>query len=195
MIFIFSMLCVFMVSGGYFYLRRNIGAAESPVSDVPYTFSEPQNSGILVECSGRKVYLYLDFSNERVTVIFPKILEEDERELYGYSIDYTLMITEPALAGLIDEVGGVDLEWEGEELRYTGVQVTDYLSRRPTPQSAEKTLIAALCERISEIGISKEYLVKMVQNGETDLTVPDCYFWSEWLPSLCQNVNFVDEIF
>ncbi len=192
LIFIFSMLCVFMVSGGYFYLRRNIGASENLVSEVPYTFSEPEEEGILVECGGRQVFFYLNFNDSCLSIVFPPHLDQTAKEVYGYPINHTVRSDDSLLVEAIDELNGIELTQGGESLRYTGVQVTEMLSYMADTIEMEREILTALTQKIAQNGFDRQSFLELIENSETDLTVPECYFWSDYLIALCKNVNFVN---
>ncbi len=173
-------------------MRRNIGVTENVVSDEPYRFSEPEDKGVLVNCGGRQVFFYLDFTDSRLTVVFPPDGQEKTDPVYGYPVNYAVTAGDALLSAVIDDVDGIELEIDGEPLRYTGVQVTEMLSYMAEPRETERAVLAALFEKIAQNGLDREQFLKWLESAETDLTVPDCYFWSEYLDTLCQNAQFVN---
>ena len=115
--------CSLFVGGGYFYLRQNFRETENKVSSVPYSFSAPESKGIMLEICGSPTYLYLDFYEERLKVIIPPEKEYGE-DIYGYPIDFIVKTDYRFVAAVIDYADGIELNLDGEALRYTGVQIS-----------------------------------------------------------------------
>ena len=163
------------MGGGYFYLRQNFRETENKVSSVPYSFSAPESKGIMLEICGSPTYLYLDFYEERLKVIIPPEKEYGE-DIYGYPIDYTVKTDYRFVAAVIDYADGIELNLDGEALRYTGVQISDILSRTVDVSELKRSIITALMKKIGENGIDGEVFDYLVESTETDITVPDCYY-------------------
>ena len=81
--------CSLFVGGGYFYLRQNFKEAENKVSSIPYSFSAPENKGIMLDICDNLTFLYLDFGEERLKVIIPPEADYNG-EIFGYPIDFTV---------------------------------------------------------------------------------------------------------
>lgn len=183
--------CSLFVGGGYFYLRQSFKEAENKVSSIPYSFSAPENKGIMLDICGGLTFLYLDFSEERLKVIIPPETEYGE-EIFGYPIDFTVKTDYTFVSGLIDCADGIELNLDGETLRYTGVQIADILSRTVDASELKRQIIAALLEKIGENGIDGEFFDFLVESTDTDITVPDCYYWEKFITKLCKNGGIIN---
>ncbi|MGN0492471.1 MAG: hypothetical protein ACI4F7_02395 [Acutalibacteraceae bacterium] len=183
--------CSLFVGGGYFYLRKNFKEAENKVSSVPYSFSAPESKGIMLDICGSLTFLYLDFEEERLTVIVPPEKEYTD-EIFGYPVDFTVTTDYRLVSAIIDYADGIELNLNGETLRYTGVQVYDILSRTVDTSELKRKIITALLEKIGENGIDGEVFGYIIQNTETDLTVPDCYYWEKYIARLCKNGGIIN---
>lgn len=187
-------LCVgiIFVGLGYFYLDKKLEPADNKTSSVPYTRSLPENTGIKFKMGGKGLLVYMDFEQEQLSLIF------DDRDtsvggmLYGYSVDYIVEGDFDLLAGIIDILGGIELEMENEVLRYTGVQISDLLSIQSGSDTLMREIILKLTEKVKESGFKTEDFVYIIKNSNTNLTVPDCYYWSEYIGGLCENVQMVN---
>ena len=183
--------CSLFVGGGYFYLRQNFKETENKVSSVPYSFSAPENKGIMFDICEDLTFLYLDFDEEKLKVIIPPETEY-EGEIFGYPIDFTVKTDYSFVAELIDCADGIELNIEGEALRYTGVQITDILSRKVDISELKRQIITALMKKIGENGIDGEFFDFLVESTDTDITVPDCYYWEKYIIELCKNGGIIN---
>lgn len=183
--------CSLFVGGGYFYLRHNFKETENKVSSVPYSFSAPESKGIIFDICGSLTYIYLDFEEERLKVIIPPEKEYRE-EIFGYPIDFTVKTDYRFVAAVIDYADGIELNLDGETLRYTGVQISDILSRTVDVSELKRAIITALMEKIGENGIDGEVFDYLVESTETDITVPDCYYWEKYIAVLCKNCGIIN---
>ena len=183
--------CSLFVGSGYFYLRQNFKEAENKVSSVPYSFSAPENKGIMLDICDSLTFLYLDFSDERLKVIIPNE-EEYGEEIYGYTIDFTVKTDYRFVSYIIDCADGIELNLEGETLRYTGVQISDILSRTVDTSELKREIITALLEKIGECGLDSEFFDFLVESTDTDITVPDCYYWGKYISKLCKNGGIIN---
>ena len=186
LVFICIVCCSLFVGGGYFYLRKNFKETENKVSSVPYSFSAPESKGIMLDICGGLTFLYLDFEQERLTVIIPPETEYDG-EIFGYPIDFTVKSDYGFVTRLIDCADGIELDLTGETLRYTGVQISDILSRTVDASELKRQIITALFKKIGENGLNGEFFNFIVESTDTDITVPDCYYWEKYITRLCKN--------
>ena len=178
--------CSLFVGGGYFYLRQNFKETENKVSSIPYSFSAPENKGIMLDICDNLTFLYLDFGEERLKVIIPPEADYNG-EIFGYPIDFTVKTDYRFVSRLIDCADGIELEISGETLRYTGVQISDILSRTVDTSELKRKIIIALLEKIGKNGLDGEFFNYLVESADTDITVPDCYYWERYITKLCKN--------
>lgn len=180
------------VGGGYAYLTIDNTEAENNVSDIPYVQAYPDNKGVMFNIGENLTYFYLDFEEEKVSVIIPNKAFYDKNEVYGYPVDYRISADYSLVASVIDFADGIELEVDGELLSLTGVQVADMLTRTVDDGQLKRQVIEATLKKQGEKGLSKEDFVYIIENSDTNLTVPDCYNWSEYIDKLCKNAVFVN---
>ena len=137
------------VSAGYLYLSKEISPAENSVSDVPYTFPEPSGKGIMFDICGEKTFAYFDFEDKKLKIIIPPY-DDFTDEIYGYSIDFTVETDYSFVAALVDYAGGIELENDGKTERYTGVQISELLSRTVESEELRRSIITAIMKKISD---------------------------------------------
>lgn len=172
---------------GYLYISsQNSEPVKKNESEIPYSYI-PDNAGVMFEFYEDKIFTYLDFENEKISVIFANNADISDGYVYGYRIDYTVKPNSVLAAGVIDSVGGIELSVDGEMLRYTGVQISDLLSVTPDSEVLKRQIISVLFEKISQVGLMKTDFVYIIENSDTDLTVPDCYYWSDNIMKMAED--------
>lgn len=186
-----SALCLTVfVAGGYFYLDNANKPAKAPGESVPYR-QLPENCGVLIESQMGKTLFYLDFEGEALSVVSADEIPDSAEEFCGYSVDHRIKTDYIMLEGLVDRLGGIDLETEGKLLNYSGAQVTGLIKySSPTPE-LYRLIIGGIVDSIARCGLTAADLSYIIEKSETALTVAECYFWSEHLKELCNNAGFV----
>ena len=186
-------LCALLVAGGYFYLRQSFKKTENTVSNEPYSFSPPENCGVLLSLDGDLTFLYLDFAGETLYVVIPpEGFDTYEKEIYGYGIDRTVRSDYSLLSVIVDYAGGIELEINGERLRCTGAQVTDMMSRTADTGEFKRTVITSLLNRVGENGIDEKVFSAVINMSTTDLAVPDCFRWENYIKRMCADGRIVN---
>ena len=186
------MCLLFFIGIGYFYLEKSFSApTENIAENVPYYQETPQNSGILFEIHGEKTFLYLDFENGKISAILYPYYNEEDDNIYGYTIDYKINTSLDFIADLVDYLEGIDLRINNETLRYTGVQVADIILE-DKEKIHKLNIIKSILQKISKNGMGKDMLLHIVETSETNLTVPDFYLWPEYLKNISGNLQIVD---
>lgn len=190
---VISALCLFLFIGvGYLYLNKNFVSTETKNESVPYYQETPKNCGILFEVLGDKTFFYLDFDNSKISVLlYPNDVKLSDNEIYGYSIDYSVNADVDFIADLVDYLEGIELNIHNETLRYTGVQVVDIILD-DKELSQKKQILNAITKKIAKNGIGKDMLLYMIENCDTNLTVPDFYYWPEYLQNISCNLQIID---
>lgn len=178
--------CALLVTGGYFYLRRSFRPTDGQVSKIPYSFTLPDNKGIYFDIAGNRAFAYLDFSNEKLSVIIPQTENFDPTD-FGYSLDFEIEGDLSVLTTLIDCAGGITLTDNGVQTRYTGVQVSDILSRSTDGEKQLRSIIPAIMKSIAKNGLEDEAFNRIIDTADTDITVPDCFMWRNYISKLCKN--------
>lgn len=177
-------LTVFFSAYIYLYanLKQKEQTAQAKKQDVPYSAEEPKNSGLLINFpDNSRLLVYLDFASQ---MIFTSIIEDNsvpQKQYYGYTVNYNVNADYNLISAIIDRIGGIELNLDGKELRYTGVQITDIISSKTDISSLKRDIICAVFKKISKNGFSKDDFVYIIENSETDLTVPDCYYWQDYI--------------
>ena len=183
---------MFFIGVGYFYLEKSFSApTENIAENVPYYQETPQNSGILFEIYGDKTFLYLDFQNSKISAILYPYNNEDDDNIYGYTIDYKINTSLDFIGDLVDYLEGIDLTIDNETLRYTGVQVEDIILE-DKEKIHKPNILKAILQKVAKNGIGKDMLLHIVERSETNLTVPDFYLWPEYFKNISGNIQIVD---
>lgn len=180
-----------LVGGGYAYLSFNTEKTDNKASKVPYEFAPPENAGIMFEFCGDRTFVYLNFENEEMKIVFPLSGNLGDT-VYGYSIDYTVKGDYYLLADIIDAADGIELHTGDGKYRYTGVQVAELLSNTVDTEELKRNIIAALTRKTADFGIDENVFYDIIKKGDTNLTVPDCHRWAEYLSLLCKNCTVVN---
>ena len=180
-----------LVGGGYAYLSFNTEKTDNKASKVPYEFAPPENAGIMFEFCGDRTFVYLNFENEEMKIVFPLSGNLGDT-VYGYSIDYTVKGDYYLLADIIDAADGIELHTGDGKYRYTGVQVAELLSNTVDTEELKRNIIAALTRKTADFGIDENVFYDIIKEGDTNLTVPDCHRWAEYLSLLCKNCTVVN---
>lgn len=172
-------------------LNKNLQSADQKDYTVPYR-QTPQNACVGFVFPSENVYLVqLDFQNEDIKFVTVSNFDFKKREYFGYKTDYLLECDYNWLAELIDCIGGINLETEGENLRYTGVQVVDLISTGHLEAIKDK-LFTEIFLQISKNGILKDDFVFLLENCKGDLSLVDAIYWLDCLKEMCQHVTFVN---
>jgi hypothetical protein len=165
---------------------------EQNTSSVPYYSEEPENVGIMFDLGGQKTYCFLDFYYKKLNIIFDAESFVWEDSIMGYPIDYNLQLDSDVFAEIVDFVGGVELENDEGVLRYTGVQIVDMMTYSNDYKRNERGIIRKVIEKIGENGLTKEELFYIIENSETEITVPVCYYWTDYIKELCSSLNEIN---
>ncbi len=173
-------------SCGYFYLdsRLKKSMANESVESVPYYVQVPENKTVLITVCQEKILLNLNFQEEIINIIFL----ETKAENHGYTVDYEIICNYEMIGYLVDVAGGIELDG----LRYTGVQITELLEYKPQDITSKKLITQKIIQGISASGFTKENLLYIIENSETNLEFIHCFDWADWIPKLCRFPRFVN---
>lgn len=179
----------------YAYLDKNLQKKAENIDKKNYTVPYeklPDNKGIaFVLPDNGAVLAYLDFEEKSVKVLQIENFDDDSGEYFGYTCDYTVNVDYNLLSGIIDRTGGVNLNQNGETLRFTGVQVVDLLSV-DNSGDIKKQLPHEIFNQISNNGFSKDDFLYLIKNADTDLKITDCIYWIDYFDKITKNVIFVN---
>lgn len=187
---IFICTVVFSASAyAYLYtsLKSDGSKADTKNESIPY-YSLPYNCGIMFALpEGGGCLMYLDFENSNIQVYFTDLYTEGRIRYGDYSVDYTVELDYKTIAGIIDRVGGITMDIDGETLRFTGIQVLDIITETTESEDIKRKIVSQILLQISKNGFSKEDFVYIIENSGTDLLVPDCFYWQDYIAELCEN--------
>lgn len=191
---IFLCTSLFFVSS-YFYLNYNLKnnqkTVDEKVEDVPY-HKTPESCGLLIELpDDNNILFYLDF--DRIILYIINIEENDEpTESYvGYPIDYRCKFDYYNLSLFFDRMGGIDLQTDDGVLRFSGIQVCDMISNGNSSE-VSFDVINEICNKISKAGLTGEDFAFLISNCDTNLTMPVCLYWQEFMSQMFSGRVFVN---
>lgn len=183
----------FCVVYGYLYHNLNKTVLDIGQKDysVPYRHV-PENKGIgFLLPDNSAVLVYLEFEKNCIDVINVENYDKDNDLYYGYTMDYTVEVTERLIGGIVDNVGGVNVRIGEKTLRYTGVQV-EQLIANTDDEKIKRQIISEIFRQISKNGFSKESFLYILQNAKTNLSITDCIYWLDYINEIRKNINFID---
>lgn len=191
---VFFCITVFFLSA-YAYLNYSFGQQSAKADKKDYTVPYerlPENCGIVFFLPDDSAFMtYLDFENLCVKILNLDDYDSENNLYYGYSANYTVEINYELIGGIIDRVGGINLEIGGETLRYTGVQTVDLISES-TDKSIKFLIIEQIFTQISKNNFSKDDFVYIIENSKSDLSLVDCIYWLEYFPEMSEEIIFVN---
>lgn len=172
-------------------LKQSKKAADRKAEDVPY-FNPPENCGVLLGLpSERSVLFFLDFEKEILYIIDVNTHFSESEAYVGYPVDFKCKADYYTLSLFLDRIGGVDFETEEGFCRLNGIQICDMIK---TENSDEMrfNLVCAFCERVSQTGLTADDFVFLTDNCDTDLTMPVCLYWCDYMKGMFANPVFVN---
>lgn len=189
--FLICTICFLLFFGfGYFYLNKNIKSVNQNTENVPYRQISSENAGVLFIINGQETFVYLDFFENKITVsLSPE--PSFANAIYGYSHNYTIKGNNELTETIIDNVGGIELEINGEVLRYTGLQVSDILKHTNSTE-LKRNIVTAIIKNIAKYGVDSSFVVNIINCSDSDLNLSKCYLWNDLLQSVCGNIHFID---
>lgn len=159
-------------------------------SAIPYTESQDATpKGLLFNfLEGESVFINFDTEqNTTMIILLPHNCNETSVSEYGYVVFKRIKSDYTMLEGFIDRIGGIEFN----NIRYTGVQITDELKHNADKQ-LRRDIISAIFEKIADKGLTSENLVFIIENSDTDFSFPDGYSLLMNIETLSRNVNFVN---
>ncbi len=189
-------LCISLFLGlsyAYLYFNFNIStkAVDQKEDTVPYR-NLPDNAGIaFILPDSSAVLMYLDFENNCINAVNIEKYDKTNTMYYGYTADFTVELDYTLISEIVDRVGGVDIEINGEIMRYTGVHIIDLIST-DSGDELKLQIIDDVFSRISKNNFSKDDFLYIIENSNSNLTVVDCVYWLDYMDEMFSNINFVN---
>lgn len=189
-------MCLALFFGvAYAYLSYNFNKATADADQKDYTVPYerlPQNCGIaFVYPDSSATLMYLDFENICIRLLaIPQFI--GEQELYhGYTADYTVQTSYELIEGIVDRIGGVNISYSDETMRYTGIQVIDLISEG-CDDELKNQLLAEIFKQISKNNFSKDDFVYIIENSESNLSIIECIYWCEYIKDMSGRISFIN---
>ena len=176
---VLNLLAVCFLSGiifigvGYLYLNRELKPTENKTESVPYYPEAPESAGVMFDICGDQTLCYMNFEDGSLNILFDTEQTAVGDTLYGYSVDYLIEGDYDLLSVIIDIAG-------------------DILSRTTDREELRRKIISKIIEKIRETGFQKADFLYIIENSNTNLTVPDCYYWSDYITDLCTNARIIN---
>ena len=171
---------------GYYYIDKHDIKVENEVESVPYYTQIPDSKGVIFVFGTKSVYTFLDFENSSVTLLY----DYHNPQEIGYEVDYTVETNYSLIADVCDYFEGINLTIDAETLRYTGNQVTELLSVSGD-EGLRKNIIIAIFEKMSQQGVEADFFNNIINQSKTNLKMPDCYFWCDFMDDISKDINFI----
>lgn len=171
-------------SAGYLYLDSTITDIDVTKTEekVQYYETLPQDTTVLFNICDDNILVNLCFSDKTLKVVSAEDFDENQNTVYGYNIDYYINCNYKIVGYLTDIAGGVELEGE----RYTGVQITEMLEYSGVTKETKKLITEKIVQGISENGFSKEDMLYITENADTNLKFAASYTWTQYIGELCE---------
>lgn len=190
MCFLVVLSAIFLVS-----LKTAVEPVTKTPDNIPYVSDDaPDFFGALIRFSeAGSIYLAFDKAEEKTTVILlSNSATEAEVAEYGYRSDCIADANFDFLARFIDSFGGIELLNEGgETFKYTGVQITEMLSKT-NDDTFKKTVISRLLNAMKNKGVERADLVSFIEQNKTNLNYPSVYYLHNTLNSSLSAISFVN---
>lgn len=178
-----------LIGVGYYFVDREYVQTEIKQRHIPFRRDAPESKGVLIDIDKEQFYVYLDFSSDKILLsINPK---QQDKLVYGYPVDYKMSTKRDFLIDLVDYLGGIEIELASEKLRYTGNQIEEILEKN-SDEPIKRTIAEAVCQKISEEGVSVSLFTKVLKYSKTDFKLVDCYSWIEYMDNICKNLQIID---
>lgn len=171
-------------SAGYLYLDNKLGgiSASESKEDVPYYENLPQDTTVMFNICEDNILVNLCFSDKTIKLVLAEDSVGNQDTVYGYNIDYYLNCDYKTVGYLTDIAGGIELEGE----RYTGVQITDMLEYSVVTKDTKKQITEEIIMGIAENGFTKEDMLYIIENADTNLKFASAYTWMDYIGELCK---------
>lgn len=171
-------------SAGYLYLDSTVGDIDVTKTEekVPYYETLPQDTTVLLKICDDNILVNLCFSDKTIKVVLAEDFAHEQSTVYGYKIDYYLNSDFKTVGYLTDIAGGIELEGE----RYTGVQITDMFEYSVVTKDTKKQITEEIIMGIAENGFTKEDMLYIIENADTNLKFAASYTWTQYIDELCE---------
>lgn len=182
--FVISGWCLVLFIGlGYYYIESQNIKVENKAESVPYYSQIPENKSVLIKMGTRSAHFFMDFEAMEMTVTIAP-------DTYGG--DFTIDADYSLLSDICNYFDGIDIMRDAETLRYTGEQVVDLLSS-DNSDKLRVDIISAILSKMAEQGVGADFFNMIITKSKTNMKMPDCYFWAEYMDDLSLKTKFVSD--
>lgn len=167
-----------------------VGRVNETQSGEPYTPEPPENTPIMFlwEEGGGEIF-YLDFKNKKIEVIIlPLKCDENAALVYGYTNFEAVKANYLLISGIVDRLGGIEIDLGNGELRYTGSQISSHLASNKEDFPLKRAILEKIFEKISLLGFSNKDFMFIINNSNTTLSFPDCYGFTGYMSEISDNL-------
>ena len=182
----FLVLVLIFVLIGYIYLSSGTEKVDQKIYSEPYEYT-PENCGIIIDLPFAKSFYYLDFKENEIKSFFVDKLDSDGKECCGYPVNFTVKGGDLLLAKIIDAVGGTDLTKDGVIMHFSGDMALSEIESAVNKQEILKNIAESAFKSIAQNGIKRDDIIGFLEYAETNLTVPDFYYWPDFLKLMAAN--------
>ena len=194
-IFIVSFCGVLFFCASYLYLDSSVGNLSFKTNqtdeETPYKLL-PQNSGIVfILPDDSAVMAYLDFKNNCINLIDVQQYDKNQTVYYGYPAEYSVEVSYDLIEGIVDRIGGINLEYQDESLRFTGRQTVEIIKQNDIKEM-KRQLIFEIFNCIAKNNFSKSDFVYIIENSKSNLSIVECITWIDYIRDMCKNVKFAN---
>ncbi len=176
------------------FLKEPASSVKGNTESVPYgNYYDSESCGFLVRFrDGNSVFLNFDFEDSKTSVLLlPNGTDSDAVSTYGYTVYKTIDTDYTFLARFTDRLGGIELSENGKSYKYTGVQVKEKLSSS-IDKALRRQIIKQFLGCFNSQGLTKEDLVFIIENTETELNFPDAYNLAPAISDVSKTINFIN---
>ena len=178
----------------FIFLNEPVSLVKGNTQSVPYgTYYDSESCGFLVRFrDGNAVFLNFDFEDSKTSVLLlPNGTGSDIVSTYGYTGYKTIDTDYAFLARFADRLGGIELNDGEKSYKYTGVQLKDRLSST-TDKELRRQIIERFLGCFYSRGLTKEDLVFIIENTNTELNFPDAYNLAPAISDVSKTINFIN---
>ncbi len=182
----------FLTSLGVLWQEGSAQTEKNQVSE-PYFPPPPQNTPVMFlwEEGGGEI-VYLDFEQcEIVVTILPENCDENTALVYGYRDFEAVKANYLLIISIVDRLGGIEIEENGQALRLTGAQIASFVGKSEN-FTAKRQVISAIFQKIANSGFSNDDFMFIINNSNTTLSFPDCYGWDERIAQMAKNTKIIN---
>lgn len=182
------MISLIFVAAFCGFYKNEVVKTEEKTQKIPY-HNEIEPVGIIISFYDEEIFLGLDFNENKALFIFDDVVFKALKK--GFKIDYSYSFSQEKLENLVDFLGGIEVDINGENLNLTGNQIIDWLSEDLSDEKL-KYLAENISKKIAKQGMSNTALEKLFENNTGTLSLKSCYLFLNNLSEVFKNPYFIE---